>query len=171
MERPQFAGERIPTLEDSLATVPAGKKFYVEIKCGTEIIAPLTRIASTCGLDDSQLILICLDLHVAAAIKKSIPTHPVLWVVEYKHDPTGRWTPTNDEILAAAKQHQFDGLDLVATGLIDPQFVRQAKSANLHLCVWTVDDPVLARRLIDLGIEGITTNRPAWLREQFARKP
>src|SRR5262249_47815617 len=38
---PQFAGEPIPTLNELLATIPNGKRFYVEVKCGAEIIEPL----------------------------------------------------------------------------------------------------------------------------------
>ena len=30
-----------------------------------------------------------------------------------------------------------------------------------------IDDPKVARRFISLGVDSITTNRPAWLREQL----
>ena len=30
-----------------------------------------------------------------------------------------------------------------------------------------VDDTAIARRLADVGVDGITTNRPEWLREQL----
>jgi len=35
------------------------------------------------------------------------------------------------------------------------------------LFTWTVNSPAEARRLAGLGINGITTDRPAWLREQM----
>ena len=38
---------------------------------------------------------------------------------------------------------------------------------DLKLLVWTVDDPVVAKRLAKAGVDGITTNRPRWLREQL----
>ena len=34
---PEFTGERIPLLSEVLATIPPGRKLYVEIKCGKEI--------------------------------------------------------------------------------------------------------------------------------------
>ena len=37
---------------------------------------------------------------------------------------------------------------------------------RLEVYSWTVDDPAEAVRLIGLGVSGITTNRPGWLREQ-----
>ena len=33
--------------------------------------------------------------------------------------------------------------------------------------VWTVDDAAVAKQLADAGVDGITTNRPQWLREQL----
>jgi glycerophosphoryl diester phosphodiesterase len=39
--------------------------------------------------------------------------------------------------------------------------MNRIKSAALGLCVWTVDDQTFARRLIDLGIPRLTTNRLA----------
>src|SRR5262245_57354057 len=47
---PQFAGERIPTLTEILATVPDGKRIYVEVKCGPEIVEPLYDVVNSCNL-------------------------------------------------------------------------------------------------------------------------
>ncbi|WP_193161571.1 glycerophosphodiester phosphodiesterase [Microbulbifer hainanensis] len=41
-----------------------------------------------------------------------------------------------------------------------PRFVRAARNCNLHISVWTVDDEVEMQRHIDLGLDGIVTNRP-----------
>jgi glycerophosphoryl diester phosphodiesterase len=164
----QFANERIPTLEKLLATVPSGKRYYVEIKCGAEIISELSRVVSACGLAPEQIVPICLDLSMIASIKRSLPQYAAYWVVEClenSHD----WNVPIDEVFREAAAAGIDGLDLDATGPIDAELVRRANSAGLRLCVWTVDDPVLAQRLIDLGIEGITTNRPGWLRQQLAK--
>jgi glycerophosphoryl diester phosphodiesterase len=50
---------------------------------------------------------------------------------------------------------------------VDSELANAVRKAGLDLCVWTVDSPDEARRLIDLGVRRITTNRPAWLREQL----
>ncbi|HEY2883071.1 MAG TPA: glycerophosphodiester phosphodiesterase [Pirellulales bacterium] len=163
----QYAGERVPTLNQLLATVPAGKQVYVEIKCGTEIIEPLARTIAACGLAASQIIPISLDLAVITAIKLAIPQCPAYWVVEFKRTSSGQWQPTADEILQSAVKANLDGLDLMATGPINAEFVQRIRAAKIGLCVWTVDDPALARRLLDFGITGITTNRPGWLRKEL----
>ena len=45
--------------------------------------------------------------------------------------------------------------------------VKQIRKAGLKLYIWTVDDPAVALRLAGAGVDGITTNRPKWLREQL----
>ena len=81
---PQFAGEPLATLEEMLATIPHGKRFYVEIKCGAEIVTPLARAISACGLAEQQTVPICLELPVIAEIKRAIPQCPAYWVVAHK---------------------------------------------------------------------------------------
>jgi glycerophosphoryl diester phosphodiesterase len=48
--------------------------------------------------------------------------------------------------------------------LVTPRFVRAAHRAGLAVHVWTIDDRPAMRRLLDMGVDGIMTNRPAVLR-------
>ena len=47
------------------------------------------------------------------------------------------------------------------------KFVEEIKDAGLKCYVWTVDSVTVAQRLMAAGIDGITTNRPGWLRERL----
>src|SRR5262245_6414264 len=51
---PKYAGEKIPTLEEMLATVPAGKKVFVEVKCGPEIVPGMIRVLKASRLKPEQ---------------------------------------------------------------------------------------------------------------------
>jgi glycerophosphoryl diester phosphodiesterase len=53
--------------------------------------------------------------------------------------------------------------------LVDTALVELAHDAGLALHVWTVDDPDRMRRLADLGVDGIITNRPDLARAVLAR--
>lgn len=52
----------------------------------------------------------------------------------------------------------------------DGKFVRRAHSMGLAVHVWTIDDPVEMHRLLDLGVDGIMTDRPEVLRTVFQER-
>jgi glycerophosphoryl diester phosphodiesterase len=78
-----------------------------------------------------------------------------------------RGAPGLDELIHRAREIGADGLDLAEKGPVDREFVARVKEAGLELYVWTVDDPVEARRFVEAGVDGITTNKPSWLRTQL----
>jgi glycerophosphoryl diester phosphodiesterase len=49
--------------------------------------------------------------------------------------------------------------------VVDRRFVALAHRAGLQVHVWTVDDPAEMNRLLDLGVDGIMTDRPEVLRD------
>jgi glycerophosphoryl diester phosphodiesterase len=163
---PAFAGERIPTLAEALATVPAGKRVLIEVKAGPEEIAELGRVIAGSGLAPDQTALISFSTAVVAAAKRELPDRPAYWVAELHPDRADR-PRTVEELVAVAKSCGADGLDLSADTAITAEFVRAANAAGLPVYVWTVNDPVLARRMIDAGVAGIATDRPGWLRGQL----
>ena len=49
--------------------------------------------------------------------------------------------------------------------LVDARFIERAHRANLPVHVWTIDDQEQMTKLLDLGVDGIMTDRPAALKE------
>jgi glycerophosphoryl diester phosphodiesterase len=49
--------------------------------------------------------------------------------------------------------------------IVTPSFVDGAHAAGLQVHVWTIDDPVEMSRLLDLGVDGIMTDRVTTLRD------
>jgi len=69
-------------------------------------------------------------------------------------------------LIRIAQENGLEGMDVHHAG-VTKELVDAASSAGQKLYVWTVDDPGEAARLVKLGVAGITTNRPGWLREQL----
>ena len=68
---------------------------------------------------------------------------------------------------ARVVEGELDGLDLDTRGPITRELVAALKGQRLGVGVWTVDLPERACELIAAGVEGLTTNRPGWLRGQL----
>ena len=164
----RWTGERIPLLEEVLATVPDGKRLFVEIKSGPACLPEFAKVWKRSGRKPGQVVPIGFSLATMERLKKRLPQLEVCWIAEFKRSwRTGRWSPRPERLIQAAQRAGLDGLDLSAKGPIDAAFVGLLKDAGLKLYVWTVDSPARARKLIQAGVDGITTNRPAWLREQL----
>ena len=54
--------------------------------------------------------------------------------------------------------------------IVTAGFVRAAHRAGLQLHVWTVNDPVAMRELLELGVDGVMTDRPRVLRDVLAAR-
>jgi glycerophosphoryl diester phosphodiesterase len=162
---PKYAGEPIPLLSEALALTPAGKRVFIEIKCGPEIVPELKTVLQAVKQPPAATALISFSQDVCRACVEAFPDLQVYWIVGIKRDEqTGQWNHSAEELIATAKRLGVDGLDLQAVDLIDPAFGAAVHGAELQLYVWTVNDAGLARRMRAAGVRGITTDRPGWLR-------
>jgi len=160
----EYAGEQIPFLADIVETIPPGRKLYVEIKGGQEILPHLRELLAQSG-KMSRIVIIGFDLETVAMSKEMIDV-PTYWLKgTEKIKETEQWIPHDPQLVQTAKDKGLDGLDVHYAG-VTKEFVDAVKASGQKLYVWTVDEPEEAIRLIKLGVDGITTNRPAWLREQ-----
>jgi len=162
---PAWLGECIPDLEQVLATVPPSKRLFVEVKCGEQFFD-----AAAQSLQDKsgKLVIIGFSLETMKRLKSTFPNLEVCWIVEFKRRlPGNRWAPMPARVIEQARGASLDGLDVGANGPLTRQFVEKAKAAGLRVYVWTVDSLAKARRLRETGVDGITTNKPGWMRQQL----
>lgn len=155
----QYKGEKIPFLSEIIETLPEGKTLVVEIKCGSEVIPAMKECIEKSGKAD-QMVFICFRWETMLDTHTAFPGNKCYWLSSDK-------AVLKDKIKEAAK-HGLAGVNLHYS-VIDKKIVRSAKRKGLEVLAWTVDNPAEAERLISLGVTKITTNRPAWLKEQVGK--
>jgi len=166
---PAYKGEPVPTLAQCLATLPVGeKRFFLEVKCGTEVVPTLVTELADWRPRAQQLCIIAFEREVARAVKQAMP-----WLKVYRlsAEATKDKKPVDlAQLIADTKADGLDGLDLGLKWNWDAALVSQVRAAGLELYVWTVNTPADARHLATLGVDGITTDDPVMLRTALEKK-
>ena len=169
----KFRGERMPTLEEVIATVPKRKLFFIELKVGPEIVAPMIDALKKSSLNLEQIVVISFNEKTVAEVEKQWPELRTQWLVRYEQDEkSGQWKPARETVEATLKQLGADALGSQAEPKqVDEKFLKALCDAGqCEFGVWTVDEPRIARYYQKLGAWSITTNRPGWLRRQLQAK-
>jgi glycerophosphoryl diester phosphodiesterase len=163
---PKYQGERIPTLAEVLAAVPKGKKIFIEIKCGPEIVPQMNKVIQQSKLTPEQTVVIAFNEDVIAAVKQQIPEIKAYWLTGFKQEKeTGEWKPSLKKVLRTLEAIKADGLDLQAKReVVNADFVKALRDRGMEFHAWTIDDPQDAAYFQQLGVDSITTNRPGELR-------
>jgi glycerophosphoryl diester phosphodiesterase len=152
---PQFAGEPIPTLDEVIETLPVRAFLNIEAKRfrlrsdGLEAgIAEAFRrhsLAGRCIISSFNPVL----LGRMARIDRSIPLG-LLYAPDLPFGFRRGW-PRYLLRLHALHPHYEQ---------VDPELLRKAHARGQQINTWTVNEPAEMRRLIDLGVDSIITDRP-----------
>jgi glycerophosphoryl diester phosphodiesterase len=54
--------------------------------------------------------------------------------------------------------------------IVTPRFVRAAHANGVQVHVWTVDEEAEMERLLDMGVDGLMSDRPSLLKQVLARR-
>ncbi|MFA6288871.1 MAG: glycerophosphodiester phosphodiesterase [Opitutaceae bacterium] len=156
--------ERVPTLAEVLATVPAGKRFFVELKETPGLVPALAGVVARGPVPTGDIVLISFDAQALHDAKRALPGCPALLLLDTPDGAPERLP----EWIARCHASGFGGLDVSAAWPVTARLVERLRAENLELHVWTVNDARRARDLAVAGVASITTDRPGWLREQLA---
>ena len=162
---PQWRGTRIPTLDQVLDTVPPGRTLVIEIKCPIGVLPELERVLDASGKRD-QAMLIAFDFETIAEAKRLMPDLRSCWLYGFSSSEATRYKIAGPEsLLERVGEAGLDGLDVRHDGPWVEGLSRSLAALGKALYVYTVNDPGQARWLRDVGVTGITTDRPGLLRE------
>ena len=162
-----WRGERIPTLREVLAEVPAGKRIYLEIKCGPEIVPSLAQALADCQLLPMQTVIISFNEAVIAQCKATMPQRQAFWLANLKPDKkTGKVRYTVDQVVQKLRQTQADG---AGVNRVTAALAQAVHAAGKELHIWTINNAEEVPGLVALGVGSITTDRPGLIRQAIER--
>ena len=163
-KHPRWAAERVPLLTEVLATVPRGGRVFVEIKTGPEIVPALVQVMAGCALAPRQVLFMSFDRATMAAAAKALPAHEACLLLTARPFFGGASVAG---AIATARELGCVSLDVQRHRRLNAAVVDAVHAADMRLYTWTVNRLSTARRLAAAGIDGITTDRCAWMRERL----
>lgn len=162
----EFKRTRIPTLEEVLQIIPAGKGIYLEIKDDREIfLKKLSDILNKSDFQKDNIRIISFYPKMINLTKKYLPEVKTYWLFGW-YSPKRKCLNSLAErrMMQTLKTLHCDGINVNSTTHIDENLVKSLGQNNLDFCVYNVEDPSEAVRLVKLGINSITTNSPLKIR-------
>jgi glycerophosphoryl diester phosphodiesterase len=156
---PEFAGERIPTLDELIDAVGHRLLLNLELK---------TAAVKANGLEEAVAVIIRQsDLYDRIIVSSFNPLAlrrlhrldpridlGLLYALNMPHYLRNAWARHLIDCQAMHPHYE----------MVDERYMRWAREHGYRVNVWTVDDPDVMHRLIALGVDVVITNTPAVLR-------
>ena len=140
----------MPSLKEYISICKKyGKAAVLELKNSfdeADIAAIIEEIRELDYLDGT--IFIAFDINNLHYVRKILPKQTVQFLASPRTNPDG--------YLELALEYGYD-LD-VNYAMVTKELIEACHSRGLKVNAWTVDDPEIAKELIDMGVDYITTN-------------
>src|SRR2546422_4730808 len=148
---PQFAGERIPTLEEILQFArETDVVFYLEIKASGAWGMEHTVVGALREAQEVvRPVVLSFDATTLAAVRRIEPTLMTGFLFQW---------PLEDAVERAIR---VGARQLAPHGdQVTPELITAARHNNLQVVTWTINAPAQMRALISAGVDGIMTDYP-----------
>jgi glycerophosphoryl diester phosphodiesterase len=161
--------EPVLRLEDLLGAWP-DVRFNLDIKAAG-VLAPLVRTVRRLAITDRICLGSFSDARIAAARRLFGPA------VCTALGPRGvaalrlsSYSPRAAGLVRIQAGVAQVPLQLGGRALVDERFLAAAHARDLQVHVWTVDTEEEATTMLELGVDGLMTDRPAMLREVLEKR-
>ena len=149
----EFAGERIPSLEEVLTLVNGRAQVVIELKLPTEHVPEVIEVVRRCDAFGWTLTT-AFEWETILAVRNLVPQWRTAWLTNMQDLST-------DDAIARCAEAGVTQISSVC-GATDEELVKKAHAAGLLVRCWGVgnDKGDEMRRLISMGVDGMTTNHP-----------
>ena len=162
---PAFAGEPVPTLEAALQLHRDRGHLLIEIKDQAPPEPVALRVAETIrkARSASAVSLIAFDFDHLVAAKAAVPEARAGWLLSR----IPRDSHALNELLESAFRQGVDSLS-VHHAEVTQELADKVHALDKLLWVWTVNSDDDLDRVLQLGVDSVTSDRPDWLLERLA---
>jgi glycerophosphoryl diester phosphodiesterase len=163
-----FAGTAIPNLKEALSLCSdSGVTAVVEVKdyeCEAELAAMLSDSATIAP----SVVVICFDRAFLTRLARVLPEVPRYWLCDAL--PYSTVTENVDFLLAEALACGAAGVDLNHR-VLSHSLVTALRAKHLHCWCYTVNNSDRMRELVEMNVDGITTDYPRRLLQVLGKNP
>ncbi|MDE2058573.1 MAG: glycerophosphodiester phosphodiesterase [candidate division NC10 bacterium] len=158
----RFTGQRIPTLAEVLDRFGGQVPLALEVKAGSAFFRGIEeRVVAVLREHQAieQVAVASFDHHALVRLKELEPSLRTAALL------VGR--PMSMSTVALPSKADAMALEC---NLVTKTEIDACRAAGLQLVVWVVNEPARMRHFIDLGADGIITDRPDLLRRALAER-
>ena len=147
----KYKGTRPALLEEVLDLARDGRRIYIEVKTGPEIVPHVKRIlAAQAKATPENILFISFNAAACRALKEALPEYKVYFLCANK---------TAEQVIELVRGCKADGVDIRYDSAVHTaEFVRTVRNAGLEFHIWTVDDPKKTVEAFGRGVQTVTTN-------------
>lgn len=172
-----YAGTRPILMEELLPLARDGRRIYLEVKPGPEIVPYIRDIlAAQSAATPGNLLFISFNRDTCRALKNLMPEYLVYWLTSSRHWENGPWwnrkapPVTTEEVLDVLRETGADGVDHhYDPAIVTPERIAAVHDAGRTFHVWTVDNLPDALEAFRRGVDTVTTNCAQRLVREFHR--
>jgi len=159
---PRFAGETIPTLKELLELTKGRVITVVEIKQENIADKVIKDIENAGSVGEA----IIISFH-ASALKDAQEINPKIprALLIGGEEPVSE-LPSILNMIHSAAEVEAGTLNLSKT-IITPKLVKESRLRGIGVWAWTVDDESEIKKLLEIGVAGITSNYPERVHSAF----
>ena len=174
-----FSGTKPALLADVLPLARDGRRIYLELKPGPEIVPYVKEVfdAQRAATPDN-LLFITFTRATCRALKESMPQFKAYLLMSSRHWENGPWGDraappvTEEEVLAALDESRADGIDFhFDRELTTAEMMAAVHATGRTFHVWTVDNLPDALEAFRRGADTVTTNCAQRLLTEYRSQP
>jgi glycerophosphoryl diester phosphodiesterase len=170
------SGDSVPRLDELLGAWP-DVRWNVDAK-HSSVVAPLAETLKRCDAVDRVCVTSFSDLRLERLRRLIGPRLCTAMgpaaVGTLRLTSLSTWAPAALSRGALLPLRRFGAVQVPTrhrnVEITDSRFVATAHRAGLEVHVWTVDDEAEMVRLLDLGVDGVMTDRPTVLKEVLEKR-